>query len=172
MRQEKVLKLITLNWPLNLTDRSVKCVPCHVTFPVLFPQENQNNDQWIITCQIKNREQSREHCLWPYLFTITWSVNSSWLMLCTHDGAAIVFIFYTYLFSSVLFKAWDLKCCLLLGTDMFATRVCFEGFAQQLLLLLLQSNRSFFTKWNTHPQNWHPNVCEEMTDKVGNFRPW
>lgn len=127
MRQEKVLKLITLNWPLNLTDRSVKCVPCHVTFPVLFPQENQNNDQWIITCQIKNREQSREHCLWPYLFTITWSVNSSWLMLCTHDGAAIVFIFYTYLFLSVLFQSLWFKMLFTAGNRHVCHKSVFWG---------------------------------------------
>lgn len=30
--------------------------------------------------------------------------------------------FYTYLFLSVLFKAHDLKCCLLLGPDVFARR--------------------------------------------------
>lgn len=162
MCQEKVLKLITLNQPLNLTDCSVKCVPCHVTFPVLFPQEKQNNDQSIITCQIKNRDQSHEHRLWPYLFIITWSINSSWLMLCTHDGAAIVFIFYTYFFLSVLFKACDLKCCLLLGTDVCATRVCFWGICTAAAAAAVQLKPLYKMKYTS----------SELSDNIVFVRKW
>lgn len=41
------------------------------------------------------------------------------MWLSDHDSVAILFIFYTYLLLPVLFKAHDLKCCLLLEINVF-----------------------------------------------------
>lgn len=84
--------------------------------------------------------------------------------------------FYTYLFLSVLFRAHDLKCCLLLGTDVF---VRVWEFAQGLLLQCYTQTavelKSFFTRWETQSRNkatTYSSVWYEITSKVGDFCPW
>lgn len=62
-------------------------------------------------------------------------------LVAHHDAVAILFIFYIYLFLFVLFKAHDLKCCLLLEMDMFARTVCLRALHSLNELLLQRCRR-------------------------------
>lgn len=74
------------------------------------------------------------------------------MWLRNHDGVAILFIFYTYLLLPVLFKAHDLKGCLLTEIDMFFVDECVWEFAQFWRIyfcIVAHVHSSFFTSTYT-----------------------